>query len=113
MKEKLKLFLNFNPAGERTDRSVHNVPILLSFLCLLVREDPDIDLSDKRISIGEIYFRMVRCLYKKFTIRKGIEFEATSFLKSLISLGKIGSEGRYCQGNPFVTARSHNRRSWS
>ena len=65
--EKVENILNFNPAGERSDRSVHNVPILLSFLCLLVRED-NIDLSEKEISMGEIYFRMVQCLYKKFTI---------------------------------------------
>ena len=67
--EKVEQILNFNPAGERSDRPFHNVPILLSFLCLLVRED-NINLVDKEISIGEIYFRMVQCLYKKFTIRK-------------------------------------------
>ena len=86
--EKVEQVLNFNPAGERANRPVHNVPILLSFLCLLVRED-NIDLSDKTISVGEIYFRMVRCLYKKFTIRKGIEFETSSFFKVLESLGKF------------------------
>ena len=53
--EKVEQILNFNPAGERSDRPVHNVPILLSFLCLLVREE-NIDLSDKTISMGEIYF---------------------------------------------------------
>ena len=84
--KKIEQILNFNPAGERAKRPVHNVPILLSFLCLLVRED-NIDLSNKTISMGEIYFRMVRCLYKKFTIRKGIEFETSSFFKVLESLG--------------------------
>ena len=55
---KVDQILNFNPAGDRADRPVYNVPILLSFLCLLVRED-NVDLSDKTISMGEIYFRMV------------------------------------------------------
>ena len=76
---------------ERSDRPVHNVPILLSFLCLLVREE-NIDLSDKTISMGEIYFRMVQCLYKKFTIRKGIEFEISSLVTILMSIGKLALE---------------------
>ena len=37
--KKVEDILNFNPSGEKSDRSVHNVPILVSFLCLLVRED--------------------------------------------------------------------------
>ena len=92
--------LDFNPAGERSDRPVHNVPILLSFLCLLVREE-NIDLSEARLSIGEIYFRMGRCLYKKFTIRKGIVFETRSFLSSLKSLGKLALE-TLLSGNPLL-----------
>ena len=110
---KVEQILKFNPAGERSDqdldgtdpRSVHNVPILLSFLCLLVREDPDIDLSDKTLRMGEIYFRMVRCLYKKFTIRKGIEFDANSFVKVLESLGKFALQ-TLLSGNPLLQ-RSH------
>ena len=89
--EKVEQILNFNPAGERANRPVHNVPILLSFLCLLVREDK-IDLSDKEISMGEIYFRMVQCLYKKFTIRKGIKFETSSLVSVLMSIGKLALE---------------------
>ena len=98
--EKVEDVVNFNPAGDRSDRSVHNVPILLSFLCLLVRED-NIDLTDKTINMGEIYFRMVRCLYKKFTIRKGIEFETTNFLEVLESLGKLALE-TLLSGNPLL-----------
>ena len=42
--------------------------------------------------MGEIYFRMVRCLYKKFTIRKGIDFNTDSFDKVMTSLGKVALE---------------------
>ena len=66
--------LNFNPADFRKDVFLYHYPILLSFLCLLVLED-DIDLSSHSITIGEIYQRMIRCLYKKFTIRKGIKYQ--------------------------------------
>ena len=86
--KKVEHILSFNPAGERSDVRVHSVPILLSYLCLLVRED-DIDLSDQTLTVGEIYTRMVRCLYKKFTIRKGIDYDDEAFIKLLNSLGKL------------------------
>ena len=89
--QKVEDVLNFNPAGERANRPVHNVPILLSLLCLLVRED-NIDLTDKTISMGEIYLRMVQCLYKKFTLRKGVDFQMNALLQILNSLGKLALE---------------------
>ena len=98
--KKVEAVLDFNPAGERSDRPVYNVPILLSFLCLLTREE-NIDLSDKTISMGEIYFRMVRCLYKKFTIRKDIEFQTNSFLEVLKLLGKLALD-TLLSGNPLL-----------
>ena len=106
--EKVEQVINFNPAGERyphslriiDPRRVHTVPILLSFLCILVRED-NIDLSDKTISNGEIYFRMVRCLYKKFTIRKDFEFEINSFYEVLALLGKLALD-TLLSGNPLL-----------
>ena len=98
--KKVESILSFNPAGERSDVRVHNVPILLSFLCLLVRED-DIDLSDQTLTVGEIYTRMVRCLYKKFTIRKGIHYESRLFVKLLSCLGKLALE-TLLSGNPLL-----------
>ena len=92
--------LNFNPVSEGANRPVHNVPILLSFLCLLVRED-NIDLSSTNISMGEIYYRMVCCLYRKFTIRKGIEFDKNSLVHVLMSLGKLALE-TVLSGNPLL-----------
>ena len=80
--------LNFNPADFRKDVFLHHYPILLSFLCLLVLED-DIDLSSHSITIGEIYQRMIRCLYKKFTIRKGIEYRIDEFIRAITAIGKL------------------------
>ena len=84
--EKIEQILDFTPTKESV--SLHQVPILPSFMCLLVRED-DIDLSGESTSIGEIYIRMVPCLYKRFTIQKGINFEIRSFVQILKSLDKI------------------------
>ena len=86
--KKVEQILDFNPNRLEEGQYLHNVPILLSFLCVLVRED-DIDLTDSRISIGEIYWRMFICLYKKFTIRKAINFDMSSFVEVLRSLGKL------------------------
>ena len=97
---KINDVLGFSPADFRQDFPIHKCPILLSFICLLVRED-EIDLSDKTIHIGEIYTRMVRCLYKKFTIRKGIEFKIGEFINVLKFLGKLALQ-TLLSGNPLL-----------
>ena len=88
--QKVNQVLTFNPVSGR-DRGLHSVPVLLSFICLLVRED-DIDLISKATNFGEIYTRMVRCSYQKFTIRKKIEFQISEFTNVLKSLGKLALE---------------------
>ena len=102
--QKVAAVLNFNPAGLRDDVPIHKCPILLSFLCLLVRED-EIDLSTTNMHVGEIYFRMVRCLYKKFTIRKGIEFSRKEFNRITMLIGKLAFD-TLLSGNPLLQ-RSH------
>ena len=97
---KIQDVLKFNPADFRKDIPIYKCPILLSFMCLLVRED-DIDLSSETIDTGEIYTRMVRCLYKKFTIRKDIEYEHASLLKTITNIGKLAFE-TLLSGNPLL-----------
>ena len=70
------------------DESLHRCPILLSFLCLLVREE-DIEKLGKSISTGEIYFRMIRCLYKKFTLRQNLEYNESEFIQVIKKIGKL------------------------
>ena len=79
-KDKIAQILEFKPSGSRENFQVHKCPILLSFLCILVKEE-EIDLLDKNLTIGDLYLRMVQCLYKKFTIRKGIQFEKNKFIE--------------------------------
>ena len=97
---KIQDVLRFNPVEFRDDIPMYKCPILLSFMCLLVRED-DIDLSSKTISIGEIYSRMIHCLYKKFTIQKNIEYEDTRFIKTITNLGKLALF-TLLSGNPLL-----------
>ena len=67
---------------------VYKCPILLSFLYQLVKER-EIDLLDRNLEIGDLYYRMVKCLYTKYTLRKGINFEKTVFHEVLTSVGKL------------------------
>ena len=99
-RHKIDQVLRFNPGKGRDRGPLHNVPILLSFICLLVRED-DIDLSKDTTDIGEIYTRMVRCLYRKFTVRKGIEYKVSDFVNLLKSMGKLAQETLLSQ-NPLL-----------
>ena len=89
--QKIDMVLTFNPKGRKRDVPIHKCPILLSFLCLLVREG-EIDLSTTNMHIGEIYYRMVRCLYKKFTLRKGRDFRINDFNRITMLIGKLAFE---------------------
>ena len=97
---KIQDVLHFNPADFREDTPLYKCPILLSFMCLLVRED-DINLLSKKIHTGEIYTRMIRCLYKKYTIRKNIEYTAVNLAKTIINIGKLALE-TLLSGNPLL-----------
>ena len=92
--------LDFNPSDFRQDVSLYECPILLSFMCLLIQEDY-IDLATKTMETGEIYTRMVRCLYKKFTIRKNIEYENTEFARTVTKIGKLAFE-TLLSGKPLL-----------
>ena len=97
--KKVEAILDFKPVGVENLESLHSIPILLSILCLLVREN-DIDLPVKAMDPGELYIKMMHCLYKKYTIRKGIYFEISSFREALKLIGKIAFETLLSE-NPF------------
>ena len=76
------------------------IPILLSFMCLLARED-EIDLSNSKMHTGEIYTRMVRCLYKKYVIRKGLSFDSDQFKADVTKIGKLALK-TLLSGDPLL-----------
>ena len=98
--EKTAAVLKYNPVDFRQDVPIYKCPILLSFMCLLVRED-DIDLSNTTMHIGEIYTRMVRCLFKKYLIRKELHFDADQFETVLVSIGKLALK-TLLSGDPLL-----------
>ena len=81
---------SFSPPG-MIDRSLQHSPILLSFICFLVREENFV-LSGTGPEVGDLYTRMVRCLYKKFTILKNFDFSVEGFISTMISIGKLALE---------------------
>ena len=99
-KKSIEAVLSFNPQDFRDDVPIQKCPILLSFLCLLVREDA-IDLSTTDMHVGKIYHRMVLCLYKKFTIRKGIPFKLSEFNRIAMLIGNLAYE-TLLTGNPLL-----------
>ena len=64
-------------------------PMLLLFLCVL---ENDGELDNNVAYLGEIYFRLIRCMYRKYCVRKRIEFNSNEFLQVLKSVGKIAWE---------------------
>ena len=72
----------FSVSGE-----AHN-PILLSIICNLIQEG-EVNPSNRNLSLGELYSRLVRCLYKKYTVRKGIEYKVENFLEMLRKVGQL------------------------
>ena len=80
--------LDFNPTGGKQEIELCKCPILLSFMCILVREK-EVDLTNKSMPTGEIYTRMCQCLYKKFTIRRGIRYDDDEFTKVVGLVGKL------------------------
>ena len=104
---KITEILNFKPSDSRENFPVHKCPILLSFLCLLVKEE-EIDLLDKNLSIGDLYLRMVQCFYKKFTIRKGVQFEKNKFIEVMKSVGKLALQ-TLITNNPLLQKNEVHR----
>ena len=85
---KIEQIMKFRPSDSREDFPVHKCPILLAILCFLVHRQ-EVRLSDRNITIGDIYFKMVKYLYRKFTLKKGVEFEQTKLLKVITSVGHL------------------------
>ena len=99
----IEAVLDYNPATEDSEGKfvpIHKCPILLSFMCLLAKEDY-IDLSSTKIHAGEIYARMVQCLYKKYVIRKGLSLEFDKFQTSMIAIGNLALK-TLLSGDPLL-----------
>ena len=62
--------------------------MLLLFICILVHAN-EITFKDEVVDLGEIYMRLVRCLYRKFVICKGSESKKNEFKDILKCVAKV------------------------
>ena len=85
---KIEQIMKFRPSDSREDFPVHKYPILLSILCFLV-DRQEVDLSDTNITMGDLYFKMVECLYKTYTVKKGMPYKESDLIKVMRSVGKL------------------------
>ena len=102
--KEVEIVMNFNPFGYGRWRPssdyIYSCPILLSILCVLVRNQ-EVNLVDDLLSKGELYFKLVKFLYKKYIVSKDIRFDPKMFEDILKGLGKLAWE-MLQSGNPFL-----------
>ena len=84
---KIVQILKFRPS-DSGEGFLYRCPILLSILCFLIKEN-EVNFLDTNVAIGDLYLQMVQCLYRKFTIRKGTQYEGGEFVKIMKSIGKL------------------------
>ena len=75
----------------QTHSSEYTCPILILFVCILVNSG-EMNFAREHIPIGEIYASLVRCLYRRFVIRKGIRFHRTDFTSVFKRVGHLAWE---------------------
>ena len=101
-KKKVEQILEFKSTrGITYESHLQQVPILLSIMCFLVKNDKEaasyLSRSEQK---GLFYFRMVRCLYMAYVENKKVKFEPSAFVKALRAVGKLAWE-TLLSGNPM------------
>ena len=81
---KVQMALSFTVRNFRSESS----PMLLLFLSILVNTN-DLDLVRDYVCLSEMYFRLVRCVYRKYCERIKVEFQESKFVDVLKRMGKV------------------------
>ena len=96
--DKVSSVINFHPF--RSD-SINSCPNILLALCVLVKEN-QIDFMNKGFKVGEIYFKLTRFLYQKYTRSQMVDFDLNAFVDVLTKIGKLAWESLK-SGNALFT----------
>ena len=75
--------------------------MLLQFICVLVENDPDMGLTRRNVPRGEIYFRLVQCICRKYCESQGTRWDRDEFVQVLIKIGKFASKTIRAKQNCF------------
>ncbi len=94
-KEKVESVLSFTE--ENQSIGIHEMwryPILLLFICILVNDDGGyLDLTDRNVTLTDIYSKLHECLYKRYTIKRDVKFSIAKMKHTLVQLGKLALKG--------------------
>ena len=85
---KIQAIVALNNDSFISQRSPYSCPMLLLFLCILVNAN-ELDLHRRVVPIGEVYARLIRCVYRKYCVQNGnLPFDSTKFEEMLKKVGK-------------------------
>ena len=87
-RRKVGAVLQYSPSGWEY---LYVCPIIFLIVCVLVKNET-IVLGSKTFCNGELYFKLVRFLYVKYTKQKGMEYETEHLVELIKKLGKLAWE---------------------
>ena len=68
-------------------------PMLLQFICIIANDqDEFLDLTKSNVLEGEIYWRLLRCIYRKFCKHNDILYSETGFVEVMKKLSNFASK---------------------
>ena len=68
-------------------------PMILQFICIIANDQDDyMDLTKRNVPRGEIYWRLLRCIYRKFCKHNGILDSEKGFMEVMKKLGNFASK---------------------
>ena len=76
-------------------------PMLLQFICILVENDTDLDLARNKVAKGEIYWRLVRCIYRKYCEGRNVRFNHDELTEIFGEIGKFALKTMKNEQNCF------------
>ena len=87
--------LTFNTENFTSENSMHACPMLLLFICFLVNNG-EIDFARRNVHLGEIYARIICCIYRKYITQKKESFEKNKYVDALKRVGKLALKALQC-----------------
>ena len=88
-KDKVDAVIKFNFRNFVIGGDTFTCPMILLFICILVNSD-EIDLrTENYVPLGEIYWRLLRCIFSKYRVQKGRDFNMKDFIEILRKIGQL------------------------
>ena len=87
--DKVDVVIKFNFRNFVIGGDTFTCPMLLLFICILVNSD-EIDLrTENYVPLGEIYWRLLRCIYSKYRLGIERDFHVKGFIEVLRKIGQL------------------------